>query len=223
MAAELPGLAKPGQKIDVNVSAIGKASSLRGGNLLLTSLRGVDGQVYALSQGPVNTTGVAESAAGSKVTIGVPTSTRIPRGATVERSVDTPFERSDQIVLNLREADFTTTRTIVDAINGRFGPEVARAIDAVSVVVRAPADLSQRVAFVSDIENIEITPGEPPARVVVNSRTGTVVINDAVRLSPAAVSHGELVIRIEENPAVIQPAPFSRGETAVEEATNITV
>jgi len=223
VTAELPGLAKPGQKIDVNVSAIGKASSLRGGNLLLTSLRGVDGQVYALSQGPLNTTGVSESAAGSKVTIGVPTSTRIPRGATVERSVETPFERSDQIVLNLREADFTTTRSIVDAINGRFGAGVARALDAVSVVVRSPQDLSQRVAFVSDIENIVITPGEPPARVVVNARTGTVVISRNVRVNAAAVSHGSITVTVAATNEVSKPNAFAGGQTAAVQNADIAV
>lgn len=213
VTAELPGLSKPGQKIDVNVSAIGKASTLRGGNLLLTTLRGVDGQVYALAQGPLNTTGVAESSAGSKVSIGVPTSGRIPRGATVEREVETPFERSGHIVLNLREADFTTTTAILRAINQRFGGDVARAIDAVSIAVRAPEDISQRVAFVSEIENIDVVPGDPPARVVVNARTGTVVISRNVRVSAAAVSHGTISVTVSAANSVSQPAPLSQGTT----------
>jgi len=160
VTAELPGLAKPGQKIDVNVSAIGKASSLRGGNLLLTTLRGIDGEVYALAQGPLTATGVEENRAGSKVSIGVPTSARIPGGALVERIVDTPFDKSDQVVLNLREADFTTATAIVNAINTNFGPGVARAIDAMSIAINAPENISQRVGFVSMIENLDVVPGD---------------------------------------------------------------
>lgn len=223
VTAELPGLAKPGQKIDVNVSALGKASSLRGGNLLLTSLRGVDGQVYGLAQGPLNTTGVSESAAGSKVTIGVPTSARIPRGATVEREVDTPFDKSDQVVLNLHEADFSTATAIMNTINGRFGSDVARALDAMSISVRAPEDISQRVAFVSEIEKLEVTPGEPPARVVVNARTGTVVISRNVRVSAAAVSHGTISVTVAATNTVSQPNALAQGQTAQVQNVDIGV
>lgn len=223
VTAELPGLAKPGHKIDINVSAIGKASSLRGGNLLLTSLRGVDGQVYALAQGPLNTTGVSESAAGSKVTIGVPTSARIPRGATVEREVDTPFDKSDQVVLNMREADFTTTTAIMRAINGRFGSGVARAIDGMSIAVRAPEDISQRVMFVSEIENLEVVPGDPPARVVVNARTGTVVISRNVRVSAAAVSHGTISVTVAATNTVSQPNALAQGQTTPVQNADIGV
>jgi len=213
LTAELPGFAKPGQKIDVNVSAIGKATNLRGGNLLLTSLRGVDGEIYALAQGALTATGIDENAAGSKVSVGVPTSARIPSGAMVERMVETPFDKSDHIVLNVREADFTTTTAIVNAVNLKFGDTVARAIDGMSLAIRAPEDLSQRVAFLSMVENLEVTPGEPPARVVVNARTGTVVISRQVRVTAAAVSHGTISVAIAATNEVSQPNPLAQGQT----------
>jgi flagellar P-ring protein precursor FlgI len=213
ITAELPGLAKPGQKIDINVSAIGKATSLRGGNLLLTSLRGVDGEIYALAQGALTATGVEENAAGSKVSIGVPTSARIPGGAQVEREVDTPLDKSDHVVFNLRETDFTTATAMVQAINKQFGGDVARAIDGMSVAVRAPEDTSQRIGFISMIENMDIVPGEPPARVVVNARTGTVVISRNVRVDAAAVTHGTISVSVTATNEVSQPLPLAGGET----------
>ena len=214
VTAELPGFAKPGQKIDINVSAIGKASNLRGGSLLLTSLRGVDGEVYALAQGALTATGIDAAAAGTKVAIGVPTSARVPGGATVERIVNTPFATAEQLVLNIREGDFTTMAAIVGAINSRFGEGVAQAIDSVSVAVRAPQDLTQRVAFMSMVENLDVQPGEPPARVVVNSRTGTVVISRNVRVTAAAVSHGTISVAITATNEVSQPNPLAGGQTA---------
>ena len=213
VTAELPGFAKPGQKIDINVSAIGKASNLRGGSLLLTSLRGVDGEVYALAQGALTATGIDAAAAGTKVAIGVPTSARVPGGATVERIVNTPFATAEQLVLNIREGDFTTMAAIVGAINSRFGEGVAQAIDSVSVAVRAPQDLTQRVAFMSMVENLDVQPGEPPARVVVNSRTGTVVISRNVRVTAAAVSHGTISVAITATNEVSQPNPLAGGQT----------
>ncbi|MEY2777209.1 MAG: Flagellar P-ring protein precursor [Pseudomonadota bacterium] len=213
VTAELPGFAKPGQKIDVKVSAIGKAKSLRGGSLILTSLRGVDGQVYALAQGALTATGITEEAAGSKVTIGVPTAARIPNGATVERTVTNPFETAELVVLNVNQPDFTTTNSIVSAINQTFGADTAKALDAVSVTLRAPADMSQRVAFMSMVENLAVTPGEPPARVVVNSRTGTVVISRNVRVSAAAVSHGTISVTVSATNEVSQPNPLGQGQT----------
>jgi flagellar P-ring protein precursor FlgI len=213
VTAELPGFAKPGQRIDVNVAAIGKATNLRGGNLLLSSLRGVDGEIYALAQGALTATGIDESAAGSKITIGVPTSARIPSGAIVERSVNTPFDKSDHIVMNVRQQDFTTTTAIVNAINQRFGDGMARAIDGMSLAIRAPENLSQRVAFMSMVENLEVTPGEPAARVVVNARTGTVVISRNVRVSAAAVSHGTISVAITATNEVSQPNALAEGQT----------
>jgi flagellar P-ring protein precursor FlgI len=223
VTAELPPMAKPGQRIDINVGTLGKASSLRGGTLILTSLRGVDGEVYALAQGQVNTTGIDASGAGSKVAIGVPTSSRIPNGATVERMVDTPFDKSDFIVLNTRDQDFTTTRAIVDAINKNFGAGTANAIDGVSISVRAPVDMSQRVAFMSMIENLDVVPGEAPARVVVNSRTGTVVISRNVKVTAAAVSHGTISVAIAATNEVSQPGAFSGGQTAANQNANVAV
>ena len=223
VTAELPAMAKPGQRIDINVGTLGKASSLRGGTLILTSLRGVDGEVYALAQGQVNTTGIDANGAGSKVAIGVPTSSRIPNGATVERMVDTPFDKSDFIVLNTRDQDFTTTRAIVEAINKNFGAGTANAMDGVSISVRAPADMSQRVTFMSMIENLDVVPGEAPARVVVNSRTGTVVISRNVKVTAAAVSHGTISVAIAATNEVSQPGAFSGGQTAANQNANVAV
>ena len=223
ITAELPGFAKPGQKIDINVSAIGKASSLRGGNLVLTSLRGVDGEIYALAQGAMTTTGIDASAAGSKVAIGVPTSGRIPAGATVERMVDNPFATAEQLILNVRDSDFTTTTAIINAINGRFGSDVANALDGVSIAIRAPQDLSQRVAFMSMIENLDVLPGDPPARVVINSRTGTVVISRNVRVTAAAVSHGTISVAITATNDVSQPGAFAQGQTTAVQNVDIKV
>lgn len=213
VTAELPGFSKPGQRIDVNVSAIGKASSLRGGSLLLTSLRGVDGEIYAMAQGALNAFGIDAGAAGSKTQIGVPTAARIPMGATVERMVDTPFDKSDQVVLNVRDADFSTVSAIVKAIDTEFGPGTARALDPVSIAVRAPSDISQRVAFVGLIENLDVTPGEPAARVVVNAKTGTVVISRNVRVSAAAVTHGTITVSITADNTVSQPNALAAGQT----------
>jgi flagellar P-ring protein precursor FlgI len=223
VTAELPGMAKPGQRIDINVGTLGKASSLRGGTLIMTSLRGVDGEVYALAQGVVTTTGIDASAAGSKVAIGVPTSARIPNGATVERIVDTPFEKTEFVMMNVREQDFTTTTAIVAAVNKTFGADTARALDGVSISLRAPTDVSQRVAFMSMVENLDVVPGEAPARVVVNSRTGTVVISRNVKVTAAAVSHGTISVSIAATNEVSQPTAFSQGQTTPNQNANITV
>jgi flagellar P-ring protein precursor FlgI len=213
ITADLPGMAKPGQRIDINVSAIGKATNLRGGSLLLTSLRGVDGQIYALAQGSLTATGVDVAAAGSKVSSGVTTAARIPGGATVEKAVDNSFDKSDNVLLNLREGDFTTASSIIQAINTKFGGDVASALDSVSIVVRAPMDSSQRVAFMSMIENLDVQPGEPPARIVVNARTGTVVISRNVRVSAAAVTHGTISVSVAMTNEVSQPGMLSNGTT----------
>jgi len=213
VTAEVPAFAKPGQRIDLNISAIGTASSLRGGNLILTELRGIDGQVYALGQGPLSVTGVSASGAGSSVEIGVPTSARIPNGATVERIIESPFEDASHIIFNIRDADFSTTHNITTAINNLYGAGTAMPLDSVSVAVIVPSNPVQKIAFISDLENMEINPGEPTARVVINSRTGTVVINRSVRVTAAAVSHGTLSVRVTAFNAVSQPQPFSDGIT----------
>jgi flagellar P-ring protein precursor FlgI len=223
VTADLPGMAKPGQRIDINVAAIGKATSLRGGSLLLTSLRGVDGQTYAIAQGSLTSMGIDAGAAGSRVSVGVTTSARIPSGATVEKAVDNPFDKADNVLLNLRESDFTTASSIVQAINAKFGADVATAIDGVSIAVRAPMDSSQRVAFMSMIENIDVQPGEPPARVVVNARTGTVVISRNVRVFAAAVTHGTISVSVAATNEVSQPGALSAGTTQAVQNADIKV
>jgi flagellar P-ring protein precursor FlgI len=223
ITAELPGFAKPGQKIDINVSALGKATSLRGGTLLMTPLRGVDGEVYALAQGALTATGVDEGNGGARVSTGVTTAARVPGGAQVEREVFNPFETAEHIVLNVRQPDFSTTHAIVDAINTQFGTGTAMALDSASIAVVAPETTSQRVGFMSLIENIEVQPGEPPARVVINARTGTVVISRNVRVSAAAVAHGTISVTIAATNEVSQPAPFSQGETTPLQNLNIGV
>ena len=223
VTADLPGFAKPGQRIDVNVSAIGKATNLRGGNLIMTAMRGVDGEIYALAQGALTATGIDASAAGSKVAIGVPTAARIPGGAIVERAVENPFEKAELLVMNLRDNDFSTSSSIVAAINKKFGDGVAQAIDGTSISVRPPQDLNQRVSFMGLLENIEVTPSEPNARVVINSRTGTVVINRAVRVTAAAVSHGTISVAITATNEVSQPNPLSQGQTRDVQNADIAV
>lgn len=223
VTAELPGMAKPGQRIDVSVGTLGKASSLRGGTLIMTSLRGVDGEVYALAQGAVTTTGIDASAAGSKVAIGVPTSSRIPNGATVERVVETPFDKSDFVMMNVRDNDFTTITAIVTAVNKTFGADTAKALDGVSISVRAPTDMSQRVAFMSMIENLDVIPGESAAKVVINSRTGTVVISRNVKVTAAAVSHGTISVSIAATNEVSQPNALAGGQTTAVQNANIGV
>ena len=223
VTAELPPFAKPGQRIDINVSAIGVAESLRGGSLVLTQLRGVDGQTYALAQGAMTVTGISEDAAGSSIQIGVPTSGRIPNGATVERMVETPFDTADHIVLNVKSNDFSTSNAITEAINLAFGPGVARALDGVSVAVSAPADSSQRVTFLSLIETLDVKPGEPPARVVINSRTGTAVINRNVKVTAVAVTHGTISVSISATNEISQPESFGQGVTAAVQNADIMV
>jgi flagellar P-ring protein precursor FlgI len=223
VTADLPGFAKPGQRIDVNISAIGKATNLRGGNLILTAMRGVDGEIYALAQGALTATGIDASAAGSKVAIGVPTAARIPAGAIVERMVDTPFEKAEHLMLNLRDNDFSTSSAMVAAINSKFGGDVAQAIDGTSISVRAPQDLNQRVAFMGMLENIEVTPGEPNARVIINARTGTVVINRAVRVTAAAVSHGTISVSITATNDVSQPRTLGQGQTTPVQNADVAV
>ena len=213
VTAELPAFAKPGQKVDVNVAAIAKAKSLRGGLLLMTRMRGADGQTYAIAQGPLAASGFSADAAGSSVAVGVSTSARIPGGALVEREVEGPLNVGDHVTLNLVSPDFATSARIMKAINAQFGEGTAAATDAVSVKVRAPTAPEARVAFVGMLEELEVDASEPPARVVVNSRTGTVVISSNVRVKAAAVSQGNITVTVEATNEVSQPEPFSRGGT----------
>jgi flagellar P-ring protein precursor FlgI len=205
VTATLPPFIKPGQKIDVNVATAGLASSLMGGSLIMTELRGSDGEIYALAQGQLTVTGVDVNAAGSSVRIGVPTSGRIPGGAIVEREVETPFQTSDYLVFNTQQTDFTTVSAITDVINENFGPGTAMAMDGRSVAVVAPDNMSARVSFLSMIENLDVVPGEPKAKVVVNSRTGTVVISRGVRVTAAAVTQGSLSVTISATNEIVQP------------------
>ena len=222
--AELPAFAKSGQKIDVTVSSLGDAKSLRGGTLLMSPLKGADGKVYAVAQGNLVVGGLSASGAdGSKITVNIPSVGRIPNGATVERTVPTPFAEGNFLTLNLHEGDFTTAQRVVDSINETIGPGVAQAIDASSIKVSSPLNPSQRVSYVSLIENLEVIPGEAPARIIVNSRTGTVVISSQVRVTPAAVSHGSLTVTISENPQVSQPEALSGGVTAVTPQSDVNV
>ena len=222
--AELPAFAKSGQKIDITVSSLGNAKSLRGGTLLLTPLKGVDGNVYALGQGNLVVGGLdASGADGSRITINVPSVGRIPDGAMVERTVNTGFDLGNTITLNLKDADFTTATNLVNAINEQLGAGTASALDGESVEVMAPRLPNQRVAFLSVLENIEVIPGQESARIIVNSRTGTVVIGQHVRVSPAAVTHGGLTVKITENQDVSQPNAFAGGNTAVTPDSGIDV
>ena len=222
--AELPPFAKPGQTIDVSVSSIGNAGSLRGGTLLLTPLRGADGEVYAMAQGSLIVSGFGVSGRdGSRIALNVPSGGRIPAGATVEREVRSDFATAPAVTLNLNTPDFTTATRLAEGINRMLGAGTAAAVDAVSVRVAAPADASQRIAYVSTLEQIEIQPGEAPARVIVNSRTGTVVIGSNVRVLPAAVAHGSLSVTITERTDVSQPNAFGQGDTAAVARSEIEV
>ncbi|KPJ92054.1 MAG: flagellar biosynthesis protein FlgI [Gammaproteobacteria bacterium SG8_11] len=222
--AELPAFAKPGQRIDVTVSSIGEAKSLRGGTLLLSPLKGADGNIYAIAQGNIIVGGFGVSGGdGSKITVNVPSVGRVPGGAMVERSVPTPFATGNSLILNLHTPDFTTANRVVEAINASFGAGTAVAMDGSSIKVLAPLDVSQRVAYVSELENIVVQPADAAAKVIINSRTGTVVIGNHVTVTPAAVTHGSLTVTISERPQISQPEPFSQGETAVVPQSEIEV
>jgi len=223
--AELPPFAKLGQTIDITVSSIGNAKSLRGGSLLMAPLKGADGQVYAIAQGNLVVGGFgAEGRDGSRISINVPSAGRIPSGATVERVVPSGFNATDSITLNLRSPDFTTAYRLAEAVNKALDDELAAPVDATSVRVRAPLDPGQRVGFMSWLENLTVAPGDPPARVIVNSRTGTIVMGGNVKVLAAAVAHGGLSVTISESFAVSQPEPFSRlGETVVVPQSEIQV
>jgi flagellar P-ring protein FlgI len=222
--AIMPAFVKPGQTIDITVNSIANAKSLRGGSLLVTPLHGLDGQIYAIAQGNLIVSGFGvEGTDGSKLTVTVPSSGRIPNGATVERAVPTQLEKGDAIVLNLNTPDFTTVTRLVASVNKGVGEGAASIIDGGSVRVKAPIDITQRVAFLSTVENLEVDPASAPARVIINSRTGTVVISSHVTVSPAAVSHGSLSVSIKEEQQVSQPLPLSKGTTTVVNNSTINV
>jgi len=223
VTAQLPPFAQPGQQIDVNVSSLGNAKSLRGGTLIATPLKGADGQVYALAQGNLIVGGAGASAAGSKVQINHLSAGRLPEGATVERAVPTPLSQGDSLQLDLNSSDFNTAREVARAINTKMGNGIAQALDGRVVRVRMPEGSDARVAFMADIENIDIALATPAAKVVINARTGSVVVNQSVTLNPCAVAHGSLSVTINSTPVISQPAPFSKGETVSRDKAEITI
>ena len=216
VTADIPAFAKPGQRIDVTVSSVGSADSLTGGTLMQTFLKGANGEVYAVAQGNLIVGGLgAEGNDGSRIVVNTPTVGRIPGGATVEREIMTSFGNGDSFVFNLHESDFTTAKRVADTINGLVGEGTARAMDATSIEVRAPRSLDQRVSYMSTLENLEVEQAMGAAKIIVNARTGTVVVGQNVELRPAAVAHGNMQVTIAENVQVNQPNPFAEGETAV--------
>ena len=224
VTAQLPAFAQPGQAIDVNVSSLANAKSLRGGTLIATPLKGADGQIYALAQGNLIVGGAGASAAGSKVQINHLSAGRIPDGATVERAVATPLGQGDSIQLDLNSSDYATAREVVRAINAKMGAGTADALDGRAVRVKMPASADARVAFMADIENLEVKLISPAAKVVINARTGSIVMNQAVTLAACAVAHGNLSVTISSTPSVSQPSSFSKtGQTVVTEKADITI
>lgn len=224
VTADLPSFAKPGQRLDVTVGTIGNASSLRGGDLIMTPLRGADGQIYAMAQGSVIVSGFGvKGADGSRMSLNVPSSGRIPNGASVEREVPVKFSTDPHLVLNLNTPDFTTAAHVAAAINDSVGAGTAEALDGVSIRVVAPIDPNQRISYLARLEAVEVQPGEAPARVIVNSRTGTVVISSHVKVMAAAVAHGSLSVTITERQDVSQPGPLSQGQTVVTQRSTIDV
>lgn len=214
--ADLPPFSKPGQTIDVTVSSMGNAKSLRGGSLLMTPLKGADGETYAIAQGSLIVSGFgAEGEDGSRVTVNITSTGRIPNGASVERSVVSPFTMSPTLIMNLYEPDFTTAQRVANSINDALGAGMATALDGTSIEIKAPTEPTNKVAFTSTVENIMVDPAEAPARVIINSRSGTVVIGSEVRVETAAVAHGNLTVTVSESINVSQPGPFSRGGQTV--------
>ena len=223
VTAQLPAFARPGQAMDVNVSSMGNAKSLKGGMLITTPLRGVDGEVYALAQGNLIVGGAGASAGGSKVQINHLSAGRIPGGGQVERSVPTPLLAGDTISLGLSASDFQTAQRVAQAINRRFGQGYARALDGRTVEVRAPVDPNARVSFIAEMEELTLESSVPAAKVVINARTGSIVLNQAVTLGACAIAHGNLSITISSTPVVSQPNPLSQGQTVVAQQSNIKI
>jgi flagellar P-ring protein precursor FlgI len=223
VTATLPPFAQPGQQVDITVSSLGNAKSLRGGTLLMTPLKGADGAVYAVAQGNVLVGGAGASAGGSKVQINHLSAGRVPSGATVERAVATPFLLSDRIRLELNVTDFSTAALVAESINKRFGADASMPLDGRVIEVRAPASAAERVRFMAELESIDIATVTPPARVIVNARTGSIVMNRSVTLEQAAVAHGNLSVTINTDASVSQPAPMSQGQTVVTEKADIQI
>ena len=223
VTAQLPAFAQPGQMLDVNVSSMGNSKSLKGGTLITTPLRGADGEVYALAQGNLVVGGAGAAAGGSKVQINHLAAGRIPQGAQVERTVPTPLHDSDTINLGLNASDFQTARKVAQAINAKLGNGLATAIDGRTVQVRAPQDPGARVGFIADLEELPPENSVPTAKVVINARTGSIVLNQAVTLGSCAIAHGNLSITISSTPVISQPNPLSQGQTVVTQKSDITI
>jgi flagellar P-ring protein precursor FlgI len=223
VTAQLPAFAQPGQMIDVNVSSMGNSKSLKGGMLMVTPLRGADGEIYALAQGNLAVGGSGASSGGSKVQINHLSAGRIPQGAQVERSVPTPLHEGDSITLGLNASDFQTAQHVAQAINARMGAGRATAIDGRTVQVQAPTAPGERVGFIAQIEELPLETMVPAAKVVINARTGSVVLNQAVTLGPCAVAHGNLSIIISSRPIISQPNPLSQGQTVVSQQSDIQI
>jgi flagellar P-ring protein precursor FlgI len=221
VTADLPSFARPGQQLDVTVSSLGNARSLRGGTLLMTPLKGADGQIYAVAQGNVLVAGAGASQGGSKVQINHLSAGRVPDGATVERTVASPFLQGESISLELNATDFSTAQAVTDAINTELGEGTAHALDGRVIDVKAPTDPDRRVRFMAQLENLQVAQVEPSARVIVNARTGSIAMNRTVSLEPAAIAHGNLSVTITSTPVVSQPGPLSGGQTTVTEKTDI--
>jgi flagellar P-ring protein FlgI len=223
VTATLPPFAQPGQAIDINVSSLGNAKSLRGGTLIATPLKGADQQVYAMAQGNLIVGGAGASAAGSKVQINHLSGGRIPQGATVERAVPTPLAQGEFIQLDIASDDFATARDVALAINKAKGEGTAFALDGRVVRVRAPSDMNARVAFLADVENLNVELTKPAARIVLNARTGSVVMNEAVTLAPCAVAHGSLSVTISQTPVISQPNALAQGQTVQASKADIAI
>ncbi len=223
VTTSLPPFAQPGQTLDITVSSMGNAKSLRGGTLLMTPLKGADNQIYAMAQGNVLVGGVGAAANGSKAQINHLSVGKISSGATVERAVASPLGQGNTIQLELNTADFSTASRVVEAINKRFGPETAAAVDGRVIQVKAPTVNDQRVVFLGIMENIDVTPAQTAAKVILNARTGSIVMNQAVSLDTCAVAHGNLSVVINTDNAVSQPNALSGGQTAGTSNSNITI
>ena len=223
VTAQLPAFARPGQTVDVTVSSLGNARSLRGGTLIATPLKGADGEIYALAQGNLLIAGAGASAGGSRVQVNHLSAGRIPGGAQIERAVATPLLQGNSIRLGLEASDFQTAKKVAEAINRRFGNGVAQALDGRTVDVQVPADPNARISFIAEMEELPLTTSVPAAKVIINSRTGSIVLNQAVTLGPCAIAHGNLTVSISSTPVISQPGPLSSGQTVVTEKANIEI
>jgi flagellar P-ring protein precursor FlgI len=223
VTAQLPAFARPGQAIDVNVSSVGNSKSLKGGMLIATPLKGVDGEIYAIAQGNLVVAGAGAAAGGSKVQVNHLSAGRIPNGAQVERSVPTPLQEGNSLILGLEASDFQTAKKVAQAINTKFGAGSAQALDGRTIKVNAPMEPDDRVTFMAELEELPIESSSPSARVVINARTGSIVMNQAVSLGACAIAHGNLSITISTTPSVSQPNALATGQTTVTEKSDIQI